>query len=103
MKRKKTGQDFIAEVRERQRNFVFPDTVVNGRRVTELFWKGSPDATLTQRISMGLFGLGFTVVGLAMLGYLKSEWWGILWCWLIIFLGLRTLRNAFLHRKQRQP
>jgi len=102
MKRKKTGLDFIAEVRDRQRNLVFPDTVVNGRRVTELFWKGSPDATLTQRIAVGLFGVAFTVIGLASLGDLKSEWWGILWCWLIILLGLRTLRNAFLRRKGRE-
>ena len=99
MKRHKTGQDFIAEVKTRQRNIVFPETVANGRRVDELFWKGSPDATVLQRVGMGLFGMAFVVMGLVLLSYLKAEGWGyIIWSWVPLVFGARLLRNAFRRR-----
>jgi len=97
MKRDKTGQEFIADIRARQSNVVWPDVVINGRRVDEPVWKGSPNATIVQRIGMGLFGFFFVALGVVMLSYGKGEGSvpAILISWVPLLLGARLLYNTF--------
>jgi len=51
------NSDALEEIRARQRNTVWPDTLRNGRLADAFIWKGSPHATLVQRTGIGLFGL----------------------------------------------
>jgi len=49
----------LREIEARQRGTVWPDTLRNGALVDAFLWKGSPKATVIQRIGTGLFGLLF--------------------------------------------
>ncbi|MGD0629420.1 MAG: hypothetical protein ABR987_08710 [Terracidiphilus sp.] len=58
-----TKQDqAIEEVRAKQRNTLWPETIGNRRSVDAFLWKGSPDAPLVQRIAAWVFG-GFFILG----------------------------------------
>lgn len=59
-------EKFIEDVRAKQRNTVWPDTLLNGRSVDEFLWKGSADAPLIQRIGAIIFGLFFMFGGAMM-------------------------------------
>jgi len=56
-------EKLVEEVRAKQSNTVWPDTLLNGRSVDEFLWKGSPDAPLVQRIGAWIFGLFFMFGG----------------------------------------
>jgi hypothetical protein len=91
------GMKFIGEIEAKQRNTVWPDTLVNSRGVDELLWKGSPYITTVQRIGVALFGLADLVMGFVMLSWAKLEGSLIL---RILSIGLfllaaRMFRNAF--------
>jgi hypothetical protein len=91
------GMKFISEIEAKQRNTVWPDTLVNSRGVDELLWKGSPYITTVQRIGVALFGLADLVMGFVMLSWAKLEGSLIL---RILSIGLfllaaRMFRNAF--------
>ena len=47
----------LREIEARQRGTVWPDTLRNGALVDAFLWKGSPKATVIQRIGPGLFEL----------------------------------------------
>jgi hypothetical protein len=95
---------FIDDVRARQRNFVFPDTVRNGRAVYVLLWRGSPDPGFVQRIGAWLFGLMFIGTGAVFLmqaaqARAEEDWAGFGLTLLIslglISVGVRVFRNGF--------
>src|SRR6185503_5589299 len=58
---------FIDDVRARQRNIVFPDTLRGGRSVDAFLWNGSSNPSLVQRIVAWVFGLMFVISGLTFL------------------------------------
>src|SRR5580700_964371 len=60
----KNPSRFLDDVRAKQRNTVWPDTIRNGRSVDRLLWKGSPNATRVQRIGIAIFGMVFLILGL---------------------------------------
>jgi hypothetical protein len=66
--RRKKQQDFIEEIKARQRNTVWPEMQANSRAVDSLIFKGDPNATPVQRIGIGLFGAFFVLAGIAFIG-----------------------------------
>jgi hypothetical protein len=95
---------FIDDVRARQRNFVFPDTVRNGRAVYVLLWRGSPDPGFVQRIGAWLFGLVCIASGVTFLPSAAQsrgdEDWAVFGFALVaslgwISLGIKLFRNGF--------
>jgi hypothetical protein len=93
----KKRQHFIEEIKAKQRNTVWPDTLVNSRAVDYLIFKGSKGATRLQRIGIALFGVFFMLAGVAFIG-IGRESHSVLWivislAWFL--LGMRVLINAF--------
>jgi hypothetical protein len=92
---------FIEEIKDQQRNTLWPDALRNGRSVYEFLWKGSPDAPLVQRIGACIFGLTFILGGLGWLdvAYEKHDRifgvFSILW----FFLGAKLIFNGFRRHK----
>ena len=68
----------LEEIKSKQRNTIWPDTLINSQGVNEFLWKGSPDAPLVQRVAAWLFGVVFILGGVGWLAAAyKKEWWGI--------------------------
>src|ERR1700760_4352253 len=57
----------IEEIKAKQRNIVWPDTLRNGGSVDEFLWKGSSDASLVQRIGAWVFGFTFMLLAIALI------------------------------------
>src|ERR1700691_2397619 len=99
--RAEAGVRFTDELRDRQRNVVWPGPQVNSRLVGRLLWKGSPDATGVQRTGLTIFGLDYLLAGLVVLSFAKAERsmplmvFSVPW----LLLGARVLRNALRGRK----
>jgi hypothetical protein len=88
----------LEEVKSRQRNTVWPDTMVNGVRVDALLWKGSPKATKVQRIGMAIWGLTFSALGIFFTFVQAPELHSPLLAVMGLFvlaLGARVTFNAF--------
>ncbi len=66
-------EKWIDDVESSQRNIVFPDTVRNARSADELLLKGSPNASLVQRIAMVLFGVTFFASGVAFIAIAQTR------------------------------
>lgn len=67
-KRSKTRRNrglnsYLDEVRDRQRNTVWPDTLRHSRAVDEFLWRGSSTAPLVQRIGALVFALAYVLAG----------------------------------------
>ena len=98
----------IEEIEAKQRNTIWPDTLMNGRSVDEFLWKGSPDAPLVQRIGAWIFGIAFMLVGAVMMGvYLQQspDRQSIAEVVLaVVFFGggLKVFLNGFRRRKKRE-
>jgi hypothetical protein len=88
----------LKEVESRQRNTVWPDTMVNGARVDALLWKGSPNATMVQRIGIAIWGLTFLALGtfftFVEAPELHSPMVAVIGL-LVLALGARVTFNAF--------
>jgi hypothetical protein len=54
---KKELDSYIEDIKDRQRNTVFPDVLRGGRSVDELLFKGSPNAPLVQRIGVMILAI----------------------------------------------
>jgi hypothetical protein len=70
MKRRPTGQnphEFMDEINAKQRNVIWPDTLIHARSVDFFLWRGSPNPTIVQSIAAWLFGVSFVAVGLGLL------------------------------------
>ena len=59
-----SSKQLLNDVRARQRNTVWPDTLRNGLSVDGLLWKGCHNATTVQRVGIAIFGLAFLTAGL---------------------------------------
>jgi hypothetical protein len=66
----------IEEIKAKQSNTVWPDTLRNSRGVDEFLWKGAPNAPLVQRIGAWIFGLTFILLAVvfADIAYEKHAW-----------------------------
>jgi len=94
----------VSEVRSRQRNTVWPDTLRNTALVDCFLWKGSPDATPVQRIGTFLFGMLFLWPAVLLLCFGLFEPGGALPKILMLLfalpwigVGCKLMRNAFRH------
>lgn len=105
----KPQQQLIEEVSRKQRNIVWPDTMVNGRSVDEYLWKGSPDAPLVQRVGAWLFGLTFMLLATALIeatresperGSPASAILVVFIAVLFFLVGLKVFINGFRLRKR---
>jgi hypothetical protein len=92
---------FIEEVKDQQRNTLWPDTFRNGHSVDAFLWKGSPDAPLVQRIGACIFGLTFILGGLGWLDVAYEKHWRVFGVLSIawFFVGARLIRNGFSRRR----
>jgi len=104
MRRRKNitdGTKLIEEIKARQRNTVWPDPLVNSLRATALVLKGSPDASLVQRIGASLFGVCYLVSAVVFLYYARKErsFVLVLMSWGFFLLAGRILRNVFRRHK----
>ena len=54
----------IEELKAKQRNTLWPDTLINSSSVDGFLWKGSPNPPLVQRIGAWIFGITFMICGL---------------------------------------
>jgi len=95
---------FIDEIRAKQRNVVFPDTVRNGRSVDAFLWFGSPNPTRVQRMGAWLVGSAFVCLGLPFIfiaarardaGDWAGYWLVLLISLAFVLLGIRIFRNGF--------
>ena len=96
-------QRFDEDVRQKQRNIVFPDTVRNDRLVNVFLWNGSPKPTAVQRIAAWLFGLqfiGLGVVGLSFAFSAHGEVVVFLVALAAILLGMKIFSNGFPKKRQ---
>jgi len=106
-------ESFIDDIRSKQRNIVFPDTVRNGRSVDVFLWNGSPDPPLVQRIVAWMFGLFFLALAelslfVMVLGAHRGVAFGDRVVWILATLpvgsvcayaGARVFRNGFPRRE----
>ncbi len=92
---------FIEELRAKQRNIVWPETLRNGRSVDAFFWRGFSAPTLVQRIGAWLFGLTFLGCGAAFLDFGRRDGsvFLIVFSVLPLSIGARVFWNGF-PRKQ---
>lgn len=106
MSHKHEPDEFIDEIRSKQRNIVFPDTVRNERGLYDFLWNGTPDPPMVQRIGAWMMGLFLVIAGLfpALMAPGGGNWidYGVM---LLISLpliaaGIRIFRNGF-PRKRR--
>ena len=78
MKGRRRGSDlegFIDQIKDKQRNTVWPGPLVNSRNADQFLWKGSSNPTVVQRIAALLLGFsfmsaGFGCITLAARGYM---------------------------------
>jgi hypothetical protein len=105
LRRSESGQEFTKEIRNRQRNIVWPGPQVNNRLVGGLLWKGSRDATVVQRIGLAIFGLTYLLAGLIFLSIAKGERsvWLAMFALPWLLLGVRVLNNALRKRQIDRP
>ena len=95
--------EFSDEIESKQKNLLWPDSLVNSRGVDELLFKGLPNPTKVQRVGAWIFGLAYISIGLGFLAIamnmeqnawvmwvLATAWWSIgIW---ICYNGSRKRR-----------
>jgi uncharacterized BrkB/YihY/UPF0761 family membrane protein len=99
----------VEEMRARQRNTVWPDTMVNSSAVDAFLWKGSANPKLVQRFGAWIFGLTFVLLGVMMMSVFarpasdSGNWPGIFIGLAFAALGCKVFRNGFRRRSARTP
>lgn len=101
-------EQIIEEIKARQRNTVWPDTLVNGENVDAFLWKGSPNAPLVQRIGAWVFGIAFMLFGVTLIEidretapYRKSIL-DVIFGVAVFGLGLKIFLNGFRRQKKEE-
>ena len=98
MTHKINNQDeLIEDVKARQENTVWPDTLKNGSSVDAFLWRGDPDAPLVQRMGAWIFGITFILGGLGWLGAAFQRHWPVfgLLSTFWFFIGGKVFLNGF--------
>ena len=100
MKRHKPApgqQEFIDEIRAKQRNTIWPDTLRNSIGVNKFLWQGLPNAPLVQRVGAWIIGLTYLMIGVTFIGIGMTEgsrlyaYFGLGF----ILLGAKVCSNGF--------
>jgi len=97
MTHKINNQDELVEdVKARQENTVWPDTLKNSSSVDAFLWKGSPDAPLVQRMGAWILGLFFFGWGLvfSFISYKEHSWAVVIYAVVGILLGAKIFWNG---------
>ena len=93
-------EKFVGEVRAKQKNILWPDTLRNSRSAYLFLWRGSPNPAPVQRVGAWLFGLTFMGAGLMSIREARLDGsvlsMAFAWAWLV--LGANTFRNGFRRR-----
>ncbi len=97
------GTKLYEEVQARQRNTTWPDVTRNAGSVDALLWRGSPKATVVQRIGIAIFSVFFLFLGVG------TAIWAVerhstvqgLVAFFAIIVGLRIGVNAFVKQRAR--
>ena len=71
--RTKSLREFINGLRAKQGKLVWPGTIMSARAIDGFIWKGSPDASLVQRIGLWLIGFVYLAFGLMLFGIAKRD------------------------------
>ncbi len=94
----------MRELEDKQKSTLWLDTLRNGATVDGFLWKGSPNATLVQRIGLTLFALLWSMPGVLLLGFGFAEpgpvWFRVVMLVLalpFLLLGAKLIANAFRH------
>jgi len=87
----------IHEVRSKQENTVFPDTVRNSSAVDAYFLRGNPKAPIVQRVGAWIFGAFFLLAGVVFANFtLKDHSWAEAVSSIVGFLvGVRIILSGF--------
>jgi hypothetical protein len=90
-------EKIIEEVKAKQRNTLWPETMTSGRAVSEFLWRGNPDATIFQRIGAWIFGLFFILISLANAdtAYEDHSWLGAVFSIICFLIGGKIFLNGF--------
>jgi hypothetical protein len=98
-------QRFIEDLKARQSNTLWPDTLKNSKGVDEFLWKGSPDAPLVQRIGAWIFGLTFILLSLAFvdIAYEKHSPFVLAFSAISFLIGGKVFLNGFRKRHGKVP
>src|SRR5262249_23568121 len=90
-------KSFMNDVRSRQSNTIWPDTLHNGSSVDRLLWYGSSTATLVQRVGIGIFGIFFLAFTAFLVWMAHRDQSTLLFLFAIpwLYLGIRVSANAF--------
>ncbi|HWZ29958.1 MAG TPA: hypothetical protein VNX18_01415 [Bryobacteraceae bacterium] len=90
-------EKFIRDIEANQKNILWPDWLMNGRRADELFFKGSPTATTVQRIGVFLLGVAYLVGALAFLNIAREKQSRLLElvAFGFLLLAMKVILNAF--------
>jgi hypothetical protein len=97
MKNRHSTDHLIEDVRDRQRNTLWPDAMVNSSSADDLLWKGSAKATKVQRVGVALFGLAFACFGgiWEMIGFEEHSRTFAVAGLISLALGAKVFLNAF--------
>jgi hypothetical protein len=92
---------YIEEIKAKQRNTVWPGPMINSRGVDEFLWRGSPDATLVQRMAAWIFGLTFIFGGFLWVDVAYERHWRVFGALSIVWflVGGKVFLNGFRKRK----
>jgi hypothetical protein len=100
-KPRKDFEEYTEELREKQRNLVFPQTMKNSRSVDWFLWHGVENPTLVQRIAAWLFGGTFIFAGLIFLDLTVEKMrWFIYHAVLFLGVGIKIFSNGFPKHKR---
>ncbi len=108
MKRRAKVQDndLVSEaVKAKQRYNSWPSAMANSRSVAEFLWKGSPDATLIQRMGAWILGLFFILIGVgfAITGSEQSRWFEFAFLFVVFLIGGKVFLNGFHRHRGGKP
>ena len=98
-RKRQTEDTFLDDVRDRQRNTVWPDTLRSEFSVNALLWKGSRNAPIVQRVGIAVIGFAFLFsgVGFGYMAYTGREAILAVFAALPTLIGIRVFWNAFRH------
>jgi hypothetical protein len=90
-------QDFIEDIRQKQQNTLWPDTLRNSRSVDSFLWNGDPNPSRVQRIAAWLLGLASVGFGVLLLDLARTGggWLCRIMASAALLLGLKMFRNGF--------
>jgi hypothetical protein len=89
-------QGYLNEVESRQRNLTWPDVLKSSRSADEVFWKGSRNAPMVERIGTMVFAIAFFIAALGLVGLARQNGQPLIAVFALLPLGIGALftRNA---------